>query len=174
MLSIFKKKTYKEEKIAHLFVDQFFHSVDCGFPEVAALINESPEFVTCPNIDDDDSDKFLLLVLAANISAVYKHFPVHVDQSIVRKILEEVSDVGGVHYLALTSSVAELQKFISKVNHPSKNLVYGLSKAIFFKYELAKHQEKYFKNLNSPNPILLKRLDDAVINFIWDWENLSA
>ena len=110
MLSLFKKKTYKEEKIAHLFIDQFFHTVDSGFPEVAALINESPEFVTCPDIDSNNSDKFLLLVLAANITAINKYFPAHVDQAIVRKVMEQVSDFGHVDYNALIHAVAKNQK----------------------------------------------------------------
>lgn len=174
MLSLFKKKTYKEEKIAHLFIDQFFHTVDLGFPEVVALINESPEFITSPNIDENDSDKFLILVLAANITAISKYFPAQVDQIIVRKVMEQVSDFGHVDYNALIHAVAKDQKFISKVNHPSKNLVYGMSKAIFYKYELAQYQEEYFKNLNSPNPVLVKRLDEAMVNFLWDWEVLST
>ena len=174
MLSLFKRKTYKEEKIADLFVDQFFQTIDAAFPEVAAIINESPEFVTCPNITSDDSDKFLLLVLAVNISAVNKYFPAHVDQKVIRKVLERVSEIGRIEYSALTSAIDKNKKFISKVNHPSNNFVYGLSKAVFYKYDLAQYQEEYFKNLNSPNPILLKRLDEAVINFLWDWEAFSA
>ena len=173
MLKLFKRKTYKEERIANQFVEQFFHSIDQGFPEVAALINESPEFINCPNIDSEDSDKFLLIILAANIKAVHRFFPSHTDQTLTRKILEQVSEQGGVGYSALTSSVVKYQQFISKVNHPSKNLVYGMSKALFFKYELSQFQEEYFKHLNSPNPILLKRLDEAVVNFLWDWEGFS-
>jgi hypothetical protein len=48
-----------------------------------------------------------------------------------------------------------------------------MSKAVFFKYDLGKHQEAYFRKLNAPNPLFLKRLDDVMENFIWDWDHLK-
>ena len=34
-------------------------------------------------------------------------------------------------------------------------------------------QEEYFKNVNCPNPIFLKRLDNAVVHFMWNWEEVA-
>ena len=70
---------------------------------------------------------------------------------------------------------AELEKyssFISRVNHPQK-YTYGMSKAVFFKFKLGKYQEDYFAQLNTPNPIFLKRIDNLVENYIWDWKSFS-
>jgi len=174
MLGIFKHRKLKKDKIAGQFVDQFLPSVDEGFPEVAALINESPEFVKDPNIDPLDSDKFLLITLSANLIAVQDYFPPHVDQEISRYILEFVAEQTETDYVGLSNTIGKNQKLISKVNHPSKNLVYGMSKAIFYKYNLSPFQDEYFKHVNSPNPIFLKRMDEAVENFLWDWEEMTG
>jgi hypothetical protein len=40
---------------------------------------------------------------------------------------------------------------------------------VFFKYELGQYQEDYFKNMNSPNPLFLKRLDEAMKLFLFNW-----
>ena len=45
-----------------------------------------------------------------------------------------------------------------------------MSKAVFYKCDLNQYQESYFKTMNTPNPLFLKRLDELIINFIWDWD----
>ncbi|NBN99415.1 MAG: hypothetical protein EBV19_09305, partial [Flavobacteriia bacterium] len=53
---------------------------------------------------------------------------------------------------------------------PSKTTLYAMSKAVFHKYELNQFQDDYFKRMNAPNPVFLKRLDDLLNNFLWNWE----
>ena len=173
MIKLFKRHKIQEEKIANVFVDHFLTTIDNGFPELAALINESPEFVECPNVGQSDSDRFLLIALAANLLMVERTFPPHQDQVLSRRIVEVTSEMCDVEYNALLNSIKKNQAFISKVNHPSKNLIYGMSKALFYKYELNGFQEDYFKHVNSPNPIFLKRLDEAVVHFMWNWEEIK-
>ena len=173
MLSIFKKQKVHVQELTTEFVDAFLPTVYEGFPEIAAIINESIEFVECPNIDEQDADRFLLICLAANTMAIQQCFSSEYDQTITRNILEQIALRGEVEYEDLVRAVNDNQKFISKVNHPSKNILYGMSKAIFYKYDLSKHQVEYFRKLNSPNPIFLKRMDEAVECFLWDWEKHS-
>ena len=66
--------------------------------------------------------------------------------------------------------VKEYKSYISRVNHPSKNVVKGMSKALFFKYNLNEYQDVYFKNMQAPNPLFLKRMEDLFYYFIWDWD----
>ena len=68
------------------------------------------------------------------------------------------------------SLAREYQSFIAKVNHPSKNLVYGMSKALFEKYALNEYQDEYFRRMQAPNPLFLKRMDEVMVNFIWNWD----
>jgi hypothetical protein len=45
-----------------------------------------------------------------------------------------------------------------------------MSKALFFKYNLNEFQDVYFKNMQAPNPLFLKRMEDLFYYFIWDWD----
>jgi hypothetical protein len=60
---------------------------------------------------------------------------------------------------------------MTRVNHPSKNMVYAMSKAVFFKYELSEYQDEYFKRMQAPNPMLLKRLDMVMECYLWNWDS---
>jgi hypothetical protein len=71
---------------------------------------------------------------------------------------------------AFKNLIREYQSFITRVNHPSKNWIYGMSKAIFDKYTLYNFQDEYFKRMQAPNPLFLKRMDEVVENFVWDWD----
>ena len=62
---------------------------------------------------------------------------------------------------------------MNRMNMPSKNVHYAMSKAVFDRYKLNQFQEEYFRNLNTPNPIFLKRTDDIMENFIWDWQEIK-
>jgi len=59
---------------------------------------------------------------------------------------------------------------MKRVNSPSKTTLYGMSKAIFHKYALNDFQDNYFKRMNTPNPIFLKRLDELMQHFLFNWE----
>ena len=50
---------------------------------------------------------------------------------------------------------------------------YAMSKGVFFKYELNKFQSDYFRNMNTPNPIFLKRLDEVIGQFIFNWTEIQ-
>jgi len=66
--------------------------------------------------------------------------------------------------------VKDYRSLLSRLNHPSKNTIYGMSKVIFDKYTLYNFQDEYFKRMQAPNPLFLKRMDEVVENFVWDWD----
>jgi hypothetical protein len=66
--------------------------------------------------------------------------------------------------------VKEYKELMSRANHPSKNIIYAMSKGVFLKYNLVDFQEDYFRQMKTPNPIFLKNLDDLMKNFLWNWE----
>ena len=72
----------------------------------------------------------------------------------------------------MQNKLDEYASFISRVNHPSKNILYGMSKSIFFKFKLGQYQEEYFAQLNTPNPIFLKKIDILMENYVWDWKSI--
>ena len=72
----------------------------------------------------------------------------------------------------MQEKLEKYSSFISRVNHPSKNILYGISKAVFFKFKLGAYQDEYFAQLNTPNPVFLKKIDTLVENYIWNWETI--
>ena len=45
-----------------------------------------------------------------------------------------------------------------------------MSKAVFHKYNLNEFQDEYFKRLQNPNPLFLKRMDEVMKFYIWNWD----
>lgn len=160
----------KEKNLAANFVNASLEAVDKGFPLVVGLINDSPEFKSSPQLSEKDDSRFLLIVLAANLREIPKHLEAHQDNRLIADILQLLSEVFNTPKDELEMVLREYQSYLKRVNHPSNNTLYAMSKAVFYKYKLGSFQEEYFKHLNSPNPMFLKRLDDAMSNFLYDWE----
>ncbi len=170
MFAIFGKKKIKEDVVANIFVNSVLDTIDQGFPEVVGIINDSPEFITSPNISPENKDGFTFIVIAANITFASKNIDHSINDHLCSLILNKFSLVFDVDEEQFTKAIKKYQDYLCKVNHPSKNTLYAMSKAIFGKYGLNEFQDEYFKNMKSPNPMFLKRLDEAMENFIWNWE----
>ncbi len=170
MLTIFGKKKLNAERTAHIFSHTIIETVEQGFPDLAGFINDSPEFVTSPCILDEDHGKFLMIVVAGNYSYISQQFHNGQDVEIIEQCNEKLAPVFGMTPTAFADKVSEYKSFMSKVNAPSKNTIYAMSKAVFFKYNLCNHQDDYFKQMKTPNPIFIKSLDDLMKNFVWDWD----
>jgi hypothetical protein len=169
MLTLLGRKRITEDKAANVFVNSIIDVVEKGFADVAGIVNTDPAFVKHPGLREDDSDKFLLIVVAGNLKYIHEFFDAEQGARMKEIILEKMSKAFGVTESELRNTISEYHECMARVNHPSKNTLYAMSKAFFHKYDLAKYQEDYFKSLNAPNPLLLKRLDEIMTNFIWDW-----
>lgn len=166
--TLFKRKV-SEEKLVVYFINSTIEMVDSGFGDVAELINQDPCFVESPNIQPNQSDQFLLIVLAGNIKLISNHFESIQDRRILNKAYNVLSHTFDLPADEVQKLISNYQSYISKVNFPSKNTLYGMSKAVFYKYGLNDFQEPYFKNMKAPNPLFIKRLDSIIEKFIWDW-----
>jgi len=173
MLSFLTKKKITEDKLAQIFVTSTLKTCDEGFEEVANLIVEDPEFQRPPKIEAHNSDEFLMIVIAGNLDLLPQHFSDYQDIRLLDKIYKKLSTSLQLDLSDLKKIIAHYQTYLKRVNHPSKNTHYAMSKAIFFKYNLNEYQQEYFKNMKTPNPIFLKRLDEIVYNFIWNWDDLK-
>jgi len=170
MLAIFGKKKLTDEKVANIIVNTTIETVEKGWPEVAGFINDSPEFVRNPNVSEDDLGKFLMIVIAGNFDFIPNHFPEGHDREIIRRCIEKFAEVFTISKEDFAAKLKEYRAFMARVNHPSKNTIYAMSKAVFFKYKLNDFQEEFFKNAKTPNPIFTKNLDEIMKMFLWDFE----
>ncbi len=166
---IFGKKKLKEDKLANIFVNATLDAVEKGFHDIIGLVKDSPEFISEPKIDENEDSKFMLIVLAANLKEIPKHLPAHQDNRMINLIITKLSGVFDVDFDKLEGILRDYQSYLGRVNHPSNNNLYAMSKALFFKYDLGQYQEEYFRNMNAPNPLLLKRLDEAMSLFLFNW-----
>lgn len=170
MFNTILKKKLSDNQVANIFINTLFDSVDSGWGEISTMINEDPAFVASPAINSADSGKFGLIVITANISLLESTFEVEQASRIEKLVFQKLAKIYGMGELEFENLVRSYQSFISRVNHPSKNMVYGMSKAVFHKYNLNNFQDEYFKRMQAPNPLFLKRMDEVMGSFIWNWD----
>ena len=173
MFTIFKKKKLTEDQLANFFVNSILSLVEEGFQDVVEIINNDPEFIKTPNISKEDYDRFLLVVIAGNIKLMSEHFDSVKDVRITEKIYRKLGTALSVEPMTLKETIAKYQSWMSRINHPSKNTRYAMSKGVFFKYDLNQFQSDYFRNMNTPNPIFLKRLDEVIHQFLFNWSDIK-
>lgn len=172
MLStLFGRKRLTEDKIANIFVNTLLETINNSFEDISTSIMVDPEFVVQPQIDKTDSDKFLMIVVAGNFNYFSRYFSVTEENILKSKITEKLAIVFGLTFEEMYKIISDYRDFIYRVNHPSKNTLYGMSKAVFFKYKLGKYQDEYFAQLNAPNPLFLKRMDGIMENYLWNWSD---
>ena len=170
MFSTLIKRKLTDNQVANIFINALYDSIDNGFSEVAQLINEDLAFTTSPNIDKDNNGEFGLIVIVGNLSFLESTFDADQAERVESIIFEKLSKFYDLDANRFKIIVKEYQNFILRVNHPSKNWIYGMSKAIFHKYKLNEFQDEYFRRMQAPNPLFLKRMDEVMGNFVWNWD----
>jgi hypothetical protein len=170
MIRSFLKRKLTDNQLANIFVNGLMEVIDNGFKDVAFLINEDPAFQETPNILPESNSEFTLIVIVGNLIALESSFEPEQAFRVEHLIYQKFSKIFSMTDVSFENLVKDYKSFIARVNHPSKNMLYGMSKAIFHKYNLNDFQEDYFKRMQAPNPLFLKRMDEVMSNFIWDWD----
>lgn len=170
MLGTLIKRRLSNNQVANVFVNALFEVVEKGFREVAQLINEDSAFVKSPNIPDTQNGEFALVVIVGNLSFLESTFEPEQAHEVEKLIFAKLAKIYEMPVEEFTSLIREYQSFMARKNHPSKNMIYAMSKAIYHKYDLNDFQDEYFRRMQAPNPLFLKRMDEVVQNFIWDWD----
>ena len=170
MLSKLIRKKIDADRLANIFVNSIFEITDSGFDDLKEMISEDPAFVYLPNIDSKHSDRFLLIITVGNLDVLHDYFEVEEANEIRRLIIQKFATIYNMGDTEFEELIQKTKRFVSEVNFPSKNMLYGMSKAIFHKFELNDYQEDYFRSMKSPNPLFLKRMDELMENFLWDWD----
>lgn len=170
MFGTLLRKKLTSNQFANIFINAIFTATDNGFELVCDLINTDPAFIVSPQLETEKIDHFQLIVLAGNYHLLNNYFEAQQLTDIKSEIISKLSKIYQLEEKKTETILNNYQGFIKRVNHPSKNMVYGISKAIFFKYRLCAFQDEYFKRMQTPNPLFLKRLDHLVENYIWDWD----
>ena len=172
LLNWLAKRKLTDEKVANIFVNSTFESVEKGWPEVSALLNASTEFEKDPGLNENDYGRFLMIVVAANLSLVPNHFDPGVDRAIIKRCCAKFGLALGVPKEDFALKVKQYRIFMKKINHPSNNTLTAMTRAVFYKYGLIEAQKSYFKDMNVPDPIIMKNLRDVMENSTMDWDEI--
>jgi hypothetical protein len=170
MLGLSLKRKLTDNQVANIFINALLETIDNGFTEVANMINEDVVFVKSPGIDPNANAEFGMIVIVGNLSFLESTFDAEQAGRVERLIFQKLSKIYGLSEGDFTKLIRDYQSFITRVNHPSKNMIYGMSKAVFHKYNLNDFQDEYFRRMQAPNPLFLKRMDEVMSNFIWNWD----
>jgi hypothetical protein len=172
LTSLFKKKV-AEEKVAELFVNIIFNAVDSSFPEVAELLNNDINLIGKAKVDPLDQDNFLSIVIAGNYKLLDDYFFEGQEDRIRELTIAKLAEFYGLDSVSMRTMIENMLSYFKKINYPSKNTHYGMSRAVFLKYELNEFQKDYFRKLKAPDPILLKNIDEIMGQFIIKWDTLK-
>lgn len=170
MLSTLFKRKVSDEQLANVFVNGVLDVIDKGFDEVKSIMKEDPAFVDQPKIDAMSDGHFAMIVIVGNIKELSGSFTSQMLQTLEPLIFEKIADIFEMSTNEFSDHVKDYSSFMSRVNHPSKVTLYSMSKAMFYKYKLNGYQDDYFKSMDSPNPLFLKRMDEIMRNFLWNWD----
>ncbi|MCB9225239.1 MAG: hypothetical protein H6582_13735 [Crocinitomicaceae bacterium] len=170
MLKGLIKRKLDADRLANVFVNSILEISDNGFEDLKEMIKYDPAFVSNPEVENSCADKFLLIITVGNLNQLHHHFEVVEAEELRRLIIEKFARIFEISSREFEDLLEQTSSYISQVNHPSKNLLYGMSKAVFHKFNLNEHQEDYFRTLKTPNPLFLKRMDEVMSNFLWDWD----
>ena len=170
--ALFVKKRVNHEMLASNFVNRTLHSIDETYNDFLDAIYNDTELISYPKLDYKDPTELMYLIIAGNMMFFERILSSHEENTICNSIVEQMSVVFDMKFNEMQEKLEKYSSFISRVNHPSKNILYGISKAVFFKFKLGAYQDEYFAQLNTPNPVFLKKIDNLVENYIWDWETI--
>ena len=172
LTSLFKKKV-AEEKVADLFVNIIFNAVDTSFPEVSVILNNDVNLLSEAQVDPNNQDDFLLIVLAGNFKLLDDYFYEGQEDRIRELIVERLAAVYEIDSVSMRTVLDNLNSYFGRINYPSKNTHYAMSRAVFLKYNLNEFQKDYFRKLKAPDPILLNNIDEIMEQFIIKWDTLT-
>jgi hypothetical protein len=173
MLGIFGRKKIGEDQMAKIFVNAMWNISHEAFDDIAEMVNEDPEFVHRPAIDSEHHATFFFIVVAGNLKFLPKRLEGAHSRFIIVKIYERIAELFDTSSGAIERYIKELQAQMSRLNQPSKNTLYGMSKLFFHECKLYEFQEAYYRDIQAPNPLILKRLDAIFSQFLWDWEIIN-
>jgi hypothetical protein len=170
MLGFSIRKRTDTHKLSNIFVNSLIEVVENGFQDVIEMIKDDAIFVSDPVIPHNAKQQFLLILIVGNIDFLRESLDSYDLEEIELEIIQKFANIYGKTETEFSKLIVKTTEYIAHYNFPSKNILYGMSKAIFQKFNLSEHQESYFKSQNVPNPLFIKRLDEVLINFIWDWD----
>ncbi len=174
LTALFGKRKIAEEKLANAFIHALFEFTEQGFPLICAEINESPEFITPPELAPSNDVTFAKILLAGNLTEMGRALGPGTDKRVQGLCISKFAAAMELDVITLEGELNALRSRMDRLNFPSKNTVYAMAKAVFAEYDLFCFQDVYFREQRAPNPIVLKRLNGLMGYFLWNWSDVAT
>jgi hypothetical protein len=171
--TLFGRKKLTEDKLANIFVNAVLELTDQGYPMIVAELQESPEFERMPAFGPGDDELFAQVVLAGNLIEAKRILPAGTDRRMFSLSISKFAQAFGLNASDLEVDVIAMQHEMERLNFPSKNTIYAMSKMVFAKFDLFRDQKEYFRDQRAPDPIVLKRLNGLMGYFLWNWAEVN-
>ncbi|MFT5337838.1 MAG: hypothetical protein ACJAY8_000727 [Sphingobacteriales bacterium] len=173
ILGLFGKKRWNAESLASELVSATLFLLNEFEKDILYIINEHPEFVTSPKLKEINLAAFLTVTLSGNLALIKNVYTAQEFPLIKEHVILKLGRVLGMESEDVAALIKSTTSDLKRLNHPSKNILYGMSKGYFHFQGLNQFQPTYFKKLNNPHPIIQKSLDHIMDCFIWNWKKLE-
>ncbi len=171
--SLFGKKKLKEQHVANIFVGTINQSAEETFPTLSEFLNEVPELMESPKIKPNQIEWFLYIVFCANLYNLKQHFESNqLNRMRILVIDEFIESLEGREHDLTLEQINNYEEYISVLNGTIDDLPKSMATAIFNKYGMNNYQVDHFQKMNAPNPIIIKSIEDATKNYIWNWSDI--
>lgn len=167
------KQKIAEEKLAKQLVHGTLKVVDEVWADIRDYLLECPHFETDPLITEDDDMPLIITLFTCNLGRIPSQLDNGQDKRMAQLIIKELAWHLNKDVKELGLEIAQCKSTMKRLNHPSKNLIYAMPKALFHSYNLNQYQQEYFKGLNSPIPLYLKEMNELLSFLVWDWDSLK-
>ena len=112
--------------LASNFVNRTLNSIDETYNDFLDAIYNDTELISYPKLDYKDPTELMYLIIAGNMMFFERILSSHEENTICNSIVEQMSVVFDIKFNAMQEKLEKYSSFISRVNHPSKNILYGI------------------------------------------------
>ena len=164
------KKKLREQHVANVFVSTINELAEESFPTLAEYLNEAPELETSPSIKANQLEWFLYIVFSANLYNLKFHLEAgQLNRMRILVIDQFIESLEDRNHDQTLEHINNYEDYIAVLDKTNGDLTKSIATALFNKYGLNNCQVDHFQKINMPNPIIIKSIEEAAVNFIWNW-----
>ncbi|MBK21575.1 MAG: hypothetical protein CMP63_04560 [Flavobacteriales bacterium] len=168
--SLLGKKRLKEQHVAKVFVGTLNELAEKTFPTLSEFLNEVPELMESPKIKPNQMEWFLYIVFSTNLYNLQYHFESNqLNRMRILVIDEFIESLEGREHDLTLEQINNYEDYITSLEKTNNDLPKSMATAIFNKYGINNCQLDHFQKINTPNPIIIKSIEEATKNYIWNW-----
>ena len=123
-----------------------------------------------PKIKHNQIEWFLYIVFSTNLHNLHYHFESNQLNRLRILVIDEfIESLEGREHDLTLEQINNYEEYIISLDSVISDLPKSMATAIFNKYGINNCQLDHFQKINTPNPIIIKSIEEATKNYIWNW-----